>query len=172
MAQKADSPASLWLRAKLQRRAGKLSEAAKNMALAWETLRASPIYGVSGDDDVDPYFNPHWCLTESATGDLGGLRLERSDYLLAFETLFNGNLWSDAAFVAERVLSTNELKSYVDDHAGAANETTAERWKQLRYLLGRRLVRDKRYAEASTLPRAALRSDPGKIRRGIARRGR
>ena len=148
MAQKADSPASLWLRAKLQRRAGKLSEAAKNMALAWETLRASPIYGVSSDDDVDPYFNPHWSLTESATGDLGALRLERSDYLLAFETLFNGDLWSDAAFVAERVLTTKELKSFVDDHGGAANESHGERWKQLRYLLGRRLVREERYPEA------------------------
>ncbi len=147
-----DSPAGLWLRAKLQRRAGKLSEAAKSMARAWETLRTSPVYGMSnhGVDPADKLFEPHWSLAESAAGDLGALRLERSDYLLAFETLFDGDLWSDAAFVAERVLTTKELKAYVDDHSGAANERTEWGRKKLRYLLGRRLVREERYAEAQS----------------------
>ena len=41
---KGDSGAALWLRAKLQRRAGKLADAANTMAKAWESLRSSPAY--------------------------------------------------------------------------------------------------------------------------------
>ncbi len=151
LAQK-NSPATLWLRAKLQRRAGKISEAAKSMAQAWQSLRESPIYALSDDADADGpnclFRDLHWAPMESATGDLGALRLERSEYLLALETLLQGDLWSDAAFVAERVLRTNELKAYIDEHSAAAGEKTAPRWKNLRYLLGRRLVREERYDEA------------------------
>ncbi len=147
---KKDSPVTLWLRAKLQRRAGKISEAAKSMAQAWQSLRESPVYALSDDadaDDPDRLFRDlHWAPVESAAGDLGALRLERSEYLLALETLLQGDLWSDAAFVAERVLRTNELKAFIDEHL--AGEKIARRWKNLRYLLGRRLVREERFDEA------------------------
>ena len=62
---KRDSPVTLWLRAKLQRRAGKISEAAKSMAQAWQSLRESPVcYALSDDadaDDPDRLFRDlHW----------------------------------------------------------------------------------------------------------------
>ena len=73
--------------------------------------------------------------------------MERSEYLLALETLLQGDLWSDAAFVAERVLRTAaQLKAFIDEHL--AGEKIARRWKNLRYLLGRRLVREERFDEA------------------------
>ncbi|MEO5718332.1 MAG: hypothetical protein ABIR29_07145, partial [Chthoniobacterales bacterium] len=145
------TPAALWLRAKLQRRAGKITEAAKTMAEAVENLRDSPAYSFV-NAELGPgweYFDPHWTLPKSAAGDLGLLRLERSEFLRAFEALFQADLWSDAAFVAERILTTGELKSYVDEHAVASGAATEERGKKLRYLLGRRLVRDDRYESAA-----------------------
>jgi hypothetical protein len=60
-----------------------------------------------------------------------------------------GQLWEDAAFVAERVLTTTELKQYVDALPNTEPSKEGEDYnKKLRYLLGRRLVREDRYADA------------------------
>src|SRR6266702_2485341 len=150
-----DSGAALWLRAKLQRRDGKLAEAAKTMAQAVESLRSAPAYNPTAGTDEKwteyDYFpeGPDWGWGQSAHGDLGGLRLARGDFVQGFDTLFKGHLWEDAAFVAERVLTTNELKQYVDALPKTEPPKEGEDYnKKLRYLLGRRLVRDDRYADA------------------------
>ena len=152
---KGDTAAALWLRAKLQRRAGKLAEAAKTMAQAVESLRTAPAYTPSGGTDEKwteyDYFpeGPDWGWGQSAHGDLGGLRLARGDFVQALDTLFKGHLWNDAAFVAERVLTTKELKQYVDALPETPPPKGGEDYNaKLRYLLGRRLVREHRYAEA------------------------
>jgi hypothetical protein len=152
---KGDSGAALWLRAKLQRRAGKLAEAAKTMAQAVESLGTAPAYIPTGDSDEKwteyDYFpeGPDWGWGQSAHGDLGGLRLARGDFVQALDTLFKGHLWNDAAFVAERVLTTKELKQYVDALPETPPPKEGEDYNaKLRYLLGRRLVRENRYAEA------------------------
>jgi hypothetical protein len=93
----------------------------------------------------------HWTFGESASGDLGGLRLARGDFVQAFDVLFKGKLWEDAAFVAERVLTTNELKQYVDAMPPTEPPKYGEDYPaKLRYLLGRRMVREDRYAEAGS----------------------
>lgn len=152
---KGDSAAALWLKAKLQRRAGKLAEAANTMAQAVETLRSGPAYTPSAGNDEKwteyDYFpeGPDWGWSQSAHGDLGGLRLARGDFVQAFDTLFKGHLWNDAAFVAERVLTTKELKQYVDALPETPPPKEGEDYNaKLKYLLGRRLVREHRYSEA------------------------
>jgi len=152
---KGDSGTALWLRAKLQRRAGKLAKAANTMAQAVESLRTASAYNPTGGTDEKwteyDYFpeGPDWGWGQSAHGDLGGLRLVRGDFVQAFDTLFKGHLWNDAAFVAERVLTTNELKEYVDALPETPPPKQGEDYNaKLRYLLGRRLVREDRYAEA------------------------
>jgi hypothetical protein len=142
---KPDALAGLWLRSKLQRRAGHLDAAAKSMARVWQILRTATGY-TEWNGPFEPvdlqFFRPHWTFSESATGDLGALYLERTDYLQALETLLDGNLWEDASFVAERVLTTAELETFAEAHPPAAG-ASAEDWKlKLRYLLGRRLVRE------------------------------
>jgi hypothetical protein len=70
----------------------------------------------------------------------------------SLDILLQGTLWSDAAYVAERVLTADELKSYVDHAPQTASEKREgddDRTKKLRYLLGRRLVREDRYPEAA-----------------------
>ena len=154
---KNDSAAAAWLRAKLQRRAGKLGDAAKSMAQAWQLIHGATAYTGwkapvkdSGDEFLPSAEGLHWTFEQCASGDLGGLHLARGDFVQSLDTLQKGGLWNDAAFVAERVLTANELKAYVDQlsdagaHAGGENSTD-----KLRYLLGRRLVREDRYAEAA-----------------------
>jgi hypothetical protein len=142
---KGESAAALWLKAKLQRRAGKVADATNTMAKAVELLKASPYY-YSGSYDSG---GGHWDFAASAQGDLGALRLTRGDFIQAFDALFKGQLWEDAAFVAERVLTANELKEYVDALPPTEPPKEGEDYNQkLRYLLGRRLVREDRYDEA------------------------
>ena len=116
-----DSAASCWLRAKLERRAGKLTQAAKSMAQAWKIITGGNDYtGWIGKtlETEREYLSesPHWSFSQSASGDLGALFLERSEFVQALETLLAGNLWNDAAFVAERILTTTELKGFVAEH--------------------------------------------------------
>jgi hypothetical protein len=152
---KTDSGGALWLQAKLQRRSGKLADAANSMAQAVDWLKNSPAYTPPGGvdeawSDYDSYpEGPHWGWGQSAQGDLGGLRLARGDFVQSLDTLLKGHLWSDAAFVAERVLTTNELKQYVDTQPPAETPKQGEDYNaKLKYLLGRRLVREDRYSDA------------------------
>jgi len=141
---KGDCAAALWLRAKLQRRAGKSAEAVNTMTQAVEKLRAPPYY-----IEFDYSGSGHWGFYASASGDLGGLRLSGGDFVQALDALFKGKVWDDAAFVAERVLTTNELKQYVDSLPPTEKPKEGENYYvKLRYLLGRRLVREDRYADA------------------------
>jgi hypothetical protein len=152
---KADTGAALWLKAKLQRRAGKLAEAANTMAQAVEWLKSSPAYTPPGGVDeawTEYDFFPegyHWGWGQSPRGDLGGLRLARGDFVQALDLLLKGHLWNDVAFVAECVLTANELKQYVDGLPASPPPKEGEDYNaKLRYLLGRRLVREGTYAEA------------------------
>lgn len=153
-----ESPAAAWLRAKLQRRKGQLEEAAKSMEFAWESIHDLSRYtGWSGTTE-DRYLTANdadysWTFDESASGDLGGLRLERADFVQALETFWRGGLWEDAAYVAEHVLSAAELRAFVDqqpDAAGSGDLTLpTRRLGNLKYLLGRRLVREDQYQDAA-----------------------
>ena len=150
---KGDSAAALWLKAKLQLRAGKFADATNTMAKAVEIMKTAPAYASrEGEEWATEDLSAkgeYWGFASSASGDLGGLRLARGDFVQALDVLFKGQLWEDAAFVAERVLTTNELKQYVDALPKTEPPQEGEDYnKKLRYLLGRRLVREDRYADA------------------------
>ncbi len=154
---KSDTPAACWLRAKLQRRAGKLEDAAQSMAKAWQSMQPIETYtgwaGVSGQGEDEVHRESgSWSFVESASGDLGALDLERATFTPAMDVLRKGGLWDDMAFVAERVLTADELKAYVDQlpvQTGTPDSPDKDSTGKLRYLLGRRLVREDRYAEAA-----------------------
>jgi hypothetical protein len=150
---KAESAPALWLKAKLQLRAGKFSDATNAMAKAVEIMRTSPAYSArEGEEWATEDLSSkgeYWGFASRATGDLGGLQLARGDFVQALDVLFKGQLWEDAAFVAERVLTANELKEYIDALPKTESPKEGEDYNsKLRYLLGRRLVREDRYDEA------------------------
>lgn len=158
LAENADTPAAGWLRAKLQRREGKVAEAAQSMQQVWRALaEPSGYYGWEAPKDT----NSHdlWVYKSEAGGDLAALHLARADFLQAFEIFRLAGQDGDAAYIAERVLTADELKKIVDqlppqkEKKGAGEDEDARSWffapADWRYVLGRRLVREDRYEEAA-----------------------
>jgi hypothetical protein len=96
-----------------------------------------------------------------ALGELGAVRLSRRQFVEALDALLRAGYWVDAAYVAERVLTLEELKTYVDREWSTAappglqiglhswtNVVDPNRGFALRHLLARRLARAGRWRDA------------------------
>lgn len=152
------SPVAQWLQAKLLLREGKVDTAAALLA------RLLPHFPLNEPDRaaVPQFKDTLWVkgqyyeqLTVSRLvhAEAAVLRLARGEYVQALDAMLNAGIWADAAYVAERVLTLEELKEYVDSFwpAGEANDESSRSdfratdmgnvRKQIRYLLARRLTR-------------------------------
>ncbi len=154
--QAGDSGLAWWLRAKLALQAGDKAAAGKAYAQAAKAFPADEDWGWRRTANWDYETLKPRCRVE---GEMAILALERGDYLDAFDQLYRSGdvYWQDAAEVAERVLSADELKGYIDAKVAAAPPPQAGEeqyyWQRplatsARELLGRRLLREGRYAEA------------------------
>ena len=161
---KPDTVAGCWLQAKLDCRAGKMDDAVANMHKAWAHIEGDEknytawTPAQTGTDvqlGFDYVVRPDygfWAFGECAEGELATLHLSRGDFVQALDIFRQGKLWEDAAYVAERVLTANELKDYVDKQpvvTGTDPDSDPTNTNSLRYLLGRRFVREDRYDDAA-----------------------
>lgn len=153
----ANAPFALWLRAKFALREGKLDVATKLLATAVEKL---PV-----ETEIEAYNLGSHVIPprDSAHGDLGLLRLSRSEFLAAFRLFLDGGLYSDAFYIADGVLTLDELKTFLEREGSKLPRPPAEGqpdtrgWhyfyyekpeETLRLILASRFVRLGRYAEA------------------------
>ncbi|MBL9129032.1 MAG: hypothetical protein JNL97_15390, partial [Verrucomicrobiales bacterium] len=154
-----DSPIAEWIHAKLLLREGKRDASAAAFARALARL---PVHAPKlergeappfAESIVDP--NDGEPARRMALAEFGVLRLARGEFVQALDALLRAGYWPDAAYVAERILTLDELRAYVDTHWPAVAEvpsddpdeargTHTERGQRerIRYLLGRRLTRD------------------------------
>ncbi|WP_277964039.1 hypothetical protein [Pseudomonas sp. RIT-To-2] len=174
-----------WVRAKLALRQGNTPAAAQAYAQASQSFPTL-------DNSVEPV------VGAQIKGEQGVLTLSRGDYVQALDQFYvaaqiaaggseysGGDYYGDMAYVAERVLTVDELKAYVDQHvpASAVPATPAgfkdfspqefSAWStqnayprftqgdRLRSLLARRLVREGRIQQA--LPYFPEDSDPRNV---------
>jgi hypothetical protein len=150
-----DSPYTRWIQSKLLMRDGKIEEA------------------VAGLREVIPAFPEDYPVVETFEGavppepeivqsEIGVLLLGRKDYINALDALMRSPYWMDAAYVAERVLTVEELREYVDAHRedeAFASPFTEGFWYShetskldaLEYLLARRYARLGQWKEALPL---------------------
>ena len=152
--QAGDSGLAWWLRAKLALRDGDKPAAAQAYANAAKAFPADEDWGWRRNENWQYETLKPQCRVQ---GESAILAMARGDYLEAFDQLYrSGDIyWQDAAEVAERVLSTDELKAYVDKNVQAAPIKEGEEYawerpvvNRLLQLLGRRLLREQRYEEA------------------------
>ena len=159
---KDQTSANWWLRSRLQRRAGQLDAAAKSMSEAFKLVQTDPPLSKDAAEDGNfVLFHTGLSPRQSASADLGTLNLTRGDFVAAFETFDAGDMPADAAYVAEHVLTCDELKKSIDarypwsdeldkraaEHTSRWDENAPKGFDQ-RWMLGRRLIREDRYAEA------------------------
>ena len=128
-----------WLRAKLLLRAGKLEDAAEQLAHAFRRARA-PV--TSGEDGLSPREQEADRRVTALAEDLASLHLSRKQYVRALDLLVAHDRCLPVAYIAERILTTEELTDYVKTRR---NDRTRD-W--VRYLLARRLVRQGRWKDA------------------------
>src|SRR5690606_6101871 len=102
-----------WLRAKLALRDGDKVAAAAAYAKAAQAFPQTESWGDRRTPEFDYETLQPKCRVE---GESAILALQRGDYLQAFDQLYHSGdiYWLDAATVAERVLTVDELKQYVD----------------------------------------------------------
>ncbi len=163
-----------WLQAKLLLRDGEIDKAlpllAAVMQRAAEEREAERAWRAQPDAGLGPPPVEDAGLFQSVkhavSGEVAVLRLARREYTQAMELLIRNDWWWDGAYVAERVLTIDELKKHIDEHwpastvayskdghyvhsrvRGNAAETQAVSGR-LRYLLARRLAREGRWDEA------------------------
>ena len=100
----------------------------------------------------------------AARADLGGVQLERGEFVAAIDAFRAADMQLDATYVAERVLTPEELKAYVDDQfpwseldetesadpeiVRSTNRAAHPEALEWRWMLARRLIRGRRYEEA------------------------
>jgi hypothetical protein len=166
----AGTPTAQWLQAKLLLRRGKVPEATATLARVAELF---PVEHPDPDNPANRSFADDLSVTDRGRtpasryirGELGALQLSHGDYTPALDSLLRGGFWLDGAYVAERVLSVDELKGYVDENwppdastnsadtnAPASGEESASSaphpGADIRYLLARRLTRELRSTDA------------------------
>jgi hypothetical protein len=141
-------PLGLWVRAKLALRRGDRDAAVRDWTAAFT---ASEQVGSASLDDGSK---------TRLRGELAVMRLSQGEYRDSLQLLFPvaGTYWGDIIYIAERVLTLDELKAFVDglppQPAKPQNQDN-DGWRSsespvagLRGLLGRRLVRAGRTVEA------------------------
>lgn len=158
-----NSPFAQWLQAKLLLRAGKVDEAAellvrvsRSFPTEFPGTNAPTIFAESLSVEVNEEYHERIPVGRQVLGELGVLRLARREYIQALDALLRSGYWMDAAYVAERVLTVDELKAYVDRawpaarrdeqietdaHGAGESVESAKAREQIRYLLARRLAR-------------------------------
>jgi hypothetical protein len=166
---KADGPLAAWVRAKLALRKGDREGAARDYA---DAAKAFPRV-----DDPKAALEPD--SVHRLMGERGVLALARGEYVEAMTRMYeastavggDGNVYdseleasgagygNDMTYIAERVLTVDELKAFVDARAPASPAPTTKPDKdhpaeplslndRLRWLLARRLMRAGRYDDA------------------------
>jgi hypothetical protein len=143
-----DRPLGLWVRAKLALRRGDRDAAVRDWTAAFT---ASEQAGPASLDDGSK---------TRLRGELAVMRLSQGEYRDSLQLLFPvaGTYWGDIIYIAERVLTLDELKAFVDGlppQPATPQNQDNDGWRSsespvagLRNLLGRRLVRAGRTAEA------------------------
>ncbi len=111
------SPLASWVKAKLALQRGDLAAAAAFYA------DASKAFPPANEAQVlDPR------NVKLLTAETGVLALARGEYVYALQLLYPAasTYWGDVTYIAERVLTTDELKHFVDVHVAAPTPATLE----------------------------------------------
>ncbi|PPK73908.1 hypothetical protein B0F87_11319 [Methylobacter tundripaludum] len=159
LANRDNSALAFWIKAKLALRAGNQEAAIAAYAEAVRAFPAEDRPKPSDFYDPNTYGDAWSSLLYRINAERGVLRLARGEYIQALSHLYEGSAryWMDTAYVAERILTLEELKTFVDknvpvpsfeERTAATESGNLTPAMRLRQLLARRLMRGRRMDEA------------------------
>lgn len=153
-----ETPTAQWLTVKLFLHHGKSSHAAEALE------QIAGMFPIQDDDDASLHAghleNTLYISDAGAPGvrgailaEAGTLRLARGQYAQALDDLLRGGSSADSDYVAERVLTTPELKKYVNQNwppfaDTSTNDPDADLRMGIRSILARRLARAGEFDQA------------------------
>lgn len=147
----ANAPYAQWVRAKLLLREGKFEEGAVLLDQAKEQCAEGPAWVVM--PTFRDYSNEVFGLDSSRSmiaQDLGFVLLKNGDYASSLRAFLDGGDWEDAACLADRILTVEELERVVAEVSNEARYNQPRPSMEygmfnaassLRYVLARRLAR-------------------------------
>lgn len=112
-----DAPYGQWVRAKLLLREGNLVEGAALLQQVAALVPTGPDWEVEDRDPYGGWLGDMVAVRDLVREDLGYVLLEKGDYPGSLDAFLASGDWSDAACVAERVLTVDELETFVQAHA-------------------------------------------------------
>ena len=141
-----DSVIKQWLLSRLAFRNAKDELAFKHLKRVAELLKKD-----SGKRLFETGSQHHLCPSEDFKefnmGEMALFHLEKGQLKQSLKLFFQSNYWSDAAYLAERLMTADELKLFINEN----NETLSanKKWfPVLKELLARKLTRQGRWKEA------------------------
>lgn len=166
-----EKPVNQWLQAKLFLRAGKVDQAAASLSKAAALFQPSATNSpaqfkddlfVEGLNENSREHSNEIPASMEILGELGVLHLARREYVEALDALLRSGFATDADYVAERVLTVDELKDYVDRNWLAGTDSG------IRHRLAQRLARRERVSEASVYYDKQRRPDADALAQALA----
>jgi tetratricopeptide (TPR) repeat protein len=121
-----DDPMSLWLQAKFDLRSGQLDAANEHLSKAIQSLSKEQDWRPLSPTETPQWYSDAPQIRGATQGrllaDAGMVALAREDYFQALDSLHQGGYEADAAYVAEFVLTTDELTRFVRLHVPSWKE--------------------------------------------------
>lgn len=125
------SPRTLWLKGKFALMDGRIDQADRAFERALALAKRQPGWKPSNPNLSET----PWPDTDRARategyllGDAAVIDLSRGDHSTALSRLAEAGYWTDAAYIAERILTTDELVDHVRRHAPSWSEKLANYW--------------------------------------------
>jgi tetratricopeptide (TPR) repeat protein len=112
------TPYGIWVRAKLSLREGRIDEAVRDL----RSIRDR--FPTISEADRRDYTTSR--ASTQLNAELGVLFLGRKEYTAALDAFLRAGYWADAAYVAERVLTVEELEEYIRRHRDDALLTAGD----------------------------------------------
>ncbi|MBL8676747.1 MAG: hypothetical protein JNJ47_04915, partial [Alphaproteobacteria bacterium] len=125
------TPLARFVDFKLSLRDGKIDEAIQKLSKVMASFEKSPDKDMFFQEDVNRLLN----------SDMAVLKLSRKEYLQSFELLLRGKFWEDIAYVAEKVLTAQELEKFLEQNKSSSDLSNRVKWYQGYYLYVRDRVK-------------------------------
>ncbi len=136
-----------WLLSRLAFRNGSDQQALNHLLTIARQLKESPQEVFLYDDEFYYHGSSYENLQKFTLGEIALIHLDKGQLKQSLKFFFMSEYWNDAAYLAERLLTIDEMKSFMIDNEKLLSGKN-ELHSKLKHLLARKMTRNARWKEA------------------------